>query len=155
MHLLVADVTDGHVLVPLHDESAFLGLGAAVDADGLFGAAVRATLVDTLGGYAATAQAMGATAITFIATEPFRRAADASRAGAEIEAATGTAVHVLSHEEEAFLTLIGVTGGRPITVETLVVDIGGGSSEFCDVPAAGVARAAGSGWGRTASPRAT
>jgi hypothetical protein len=33
-------------------------------------------------------------------------------------------LHVLSHEEEAFLTIIGVTEGMPVTHETLVVDVG-------------------------------
>ena len=37
---------------------------------------------------------------------------------------------MLGHEEEAFLTLIGVTEGRPVEHDVLVVDIGGGSSEF-------------------------
>ena len=39
-------------------------------------------------------------------------------------------LHVLSHEEEAYLTVIGVTDGQPVGHDTLVVDIGGGSSEF-------------------------
>ena len=55
-------------------------------------------------------------------------------------------LHVLTHEEEAYLTVIGVTEGRPVTHETLVIDIGGGSSEFCLVgpDAAPRARACGS-----------
>jgi hypothetical protein len=44
--------------------------------------------------------------------------------------ATGIGLYVLSHEEEALLTLIGVTEGRPRTHDMLVIDIGGGSSEF-------------------------
>ncbi len=50
---------------------------------------------------------------------------------------------MLSHEEEAYLTIIGVTEGRPVTHETLVVDIGGGSSEFCVVDPVHRPRAAG------------
>ena len=57
--------------------------------------------------------------------------------------AAGAPLHVLSHEEEAFLTLIGVTEGMPVTHETLVVDVGGGSSEFCIVDAVQRPRAAG------------
>ena len=40
-------------------------------------------------------------------------------------------LHVLTHEEEAYLTVIGVTEGRLLAHEALVIDIGGGSSEFC------------------------
>ena len=76
-------------------------------------------------------------------TEPIRRAADSARLVVELEAASGVPLHVLTHEEEAYLTLVGVTAGLPVAHETLVVDIGGGSSEFCAVGAGGRARAAG------------
>ncbi len=142
VHLLVAEIV-GHRLEPLLDESAFLGLGVAIDDRAHLGADARAELAATLAGYAATARRLGATTITLMGTEPIRRAADAPRIVAEVEAATGVPLHVLSHEEEAFLTLIGVTQGRPVRQETLVVDIGGGSSEFCVVAERGHARASG------------
>ena len=96
-----------------------------------------------LGRYTERARELGASAVTFIGTEPIRRAADAARIVNEVASATGVPMHVLSHEEEAYLTIIGVTEGRPVTHETLVVDIGGGSSEFCLVDAATPPRAAG------------
>ena len=103
VHLLVARI-EGHALEPLADESAFLGLGAAIDDRGYLGDAGRAELAATLARYAGIARDHGADTITFIGTEPLRRAADGQR---------------------------------------IVVDIGGGSSEFCDVPARGAARAFG------------
>jgi exopolyphosphatase/guanosine-5'-triphosphate,3'-diphosphate pyrophosphatase len=142
VHLLVAGIS-GHRLRPIRDESEFLGLGASVDADRALGAAGRERLTATLCRYADAARAAGATEITFVGTEPIRRAADAGRIVVEVERASGVPLHVLSHEEEAYLTLIGVTAGRPVTHETLVVDIGGGSSEFCAVAPGGLARAAG------------
>jgi exopolyphosphatase/guanosine-5'-triphosphate,3'-diphosphate pyrophosphatase len=142
VHLAIARI-DGHDVEPLADESALLGLGSIVDATAHLGADVRSTLADTLRGYVATARELGAGTISIIGTEPLRRTADASRTVTEIERATGVPVHVLAHEEEAYLTLIGVTGGREVKREVLVVDIGGGSSEFCDVPARGRARVAG------------
>jgi exopolyphosphatase / guanosine-5'-triphosphate,3'-diphosphate pyrophosphatase len=142
VHLLVAAIA-GHRLRPLTDESVFLGLGAAVDSQAHLGPAGRTELVAALARYASTARALDAASITFMGTEPIRRAGDAAGIVAEVEAATGVPLHVLSHEEEAYLTLIGVTAGRPVQHETLVIDIGGGSSEFCAVAAGGVARAAG------------
>ncbi|HET9519521.1 MAG TPA: hypothetical protein VFO73_00580 [Candidatus Limnocylindrales bacterium] len=132
VHLLVARVVD-HRLEPLVDESAFLGLGDAVAARGVLGAVGREALVDALAHQAWAARESGASQITFVGTEPLRRLLDAARIVAEIDAGTGVPVHVLSHEEEALLTLVGVTAGRPIELETLVVDIGGGSSEFVAV----------------------
>ena len=142
VHLLVAEI-HGHELRSLVDESVFLGLGVAVDGQAHLGAARRAELVEALVRYATSARQLGASAITFMGTEPIRRAADAPRIVTDVEVATGVELHVLSHEEEAYLTLVGVTLGRPVVDETLVVDIGGGSSEFCAVAAGGLARAAG------------
>jgi len=96
-----------------------------------------------LGRYADQAGVLGAAAVTFIGTEPIRRAADAAVIVHEVTRATRVPIHVLSHEEEAYLTIIGVTEGQPVTHETLVVDIGGGSSEFCLVSADRPPRAAG------------
>jgi exopolyphosphatase/pppGpp-phosphohydrolase len=146
VHLLVAAI-DGHELRPLVDESVFLGLGAAVDEQGHLGAARRAELVETLLRYATTARQLGAAHITFMGTEPIRRAADAAPLVVEVERDIGVSLLVLSHEEEAYLTLVGVTAGQPVAHETLVVDIGGGSSEFCAVAKGGIARAAGLGLG--------
>ncbi len=142
VHLLVAGIA-GHRLDPIVDESAFLGLGAAVAQRGHLGAHARAELAETLAGYADLSRRLGARDVTFVGTEPIRRAADAGRIVAEVGAAAGAPLHVLSHEEEAFATLIGVTEGRPVTRETLVVDVGGGSSEFCVVDSTHPPRALG------------
>ncbi|MGZ8515006.1 MAG: Ppx/GppA phosphatase family protein, partial [Candidatus Limnocylindrales bacterium] len=122
VHLLVAEI-DGHRLTPIVDESVFLGLGAAVAERGYLGATALAELVETLVGYADTARRLGARDVTFVGTEPIRRAADAGRIVADVVAACGAPLHVLTHEEEAFATLIGVTEGMPVTHETLVVDV--------------------------------
>jgi exopolyphosphatase/guanosine-5'-triphosphate,3'-diphosphate pyrophosphatase len=132
VHLLVGRVVD-HRIEPLIDESVFLGLGAAVEGSGLLGRVGRTGLADALAGYARDARQAGASTITFVGTEPLRRLADAARIVAEVDAATGVPLHVLGHEEEAFLTLIGVTEGRPVEHDVLVVDIGGGSSEFVTI----------------------
>src|ERR1043165_8004809 len=112
VHLLVARV-HGHVLETLHDESAFLGLGSAIDETGGLGGA-RPKLVETMSGYAMRAWSLGATGLAIVATDPLRRASDAAQAIAEITAATGLRVVVLSHDEEALVALIGVQAGRPI-----------------------------------------
>jgi exopolyphosphatase/guanosine-5'-triphosphate,3'-diphosphate pyrophosphatase len=129
VHLLVAGVAD-HRIEPLIDESVFLGLGEAVEAQGMLGEAGRQGLVDVLARYAFVARESGAVDLTFVGTEPLRRLADAARIVHEVGQGTGVPLQVLSHEEEAFLVLIGVTEGRPVEHDLLVVDIGGGSSEL-------------------------
>lgn len=129
VHLFVA-IVSGHRLEPIYDEAAFLGLGAAVDAQGRLGAAKREQLSSTLARFAGIARDLGADSITFVATEPLRRADDARKAGDEVRAASGVPLEVLTQDEEALLTLIGVTHGREPQADLGVIDIGGGSSEL-------------------------
>ena len=129
VHLLVAEV-HGHQLVPVADDSAHLGLGVTIDRTGELGPEARAGLVQTLAGFVERAHALGATTISIAATDPLRRAADADLAIAEIRARTGFTVAALGHEEEAFVALLGVNGGRPVRRETAMVDVGGGSTEI-------------------------
>jgi exopolyphosphatase / guanosine-5'-triphosphate,3'-diphosphate pyrophosphatase len=129
VHLLVAEL-DGHDIRPIVDESVFLGLGLAVAERGHLGVVGRSQLSDTVARYASMARDLGSPVVTVLGTEPIRRAADAATIVHDIDRASSCAVHILSHEEEALLNLIGVTDGRPAVRSTLVVDIGGGSSEF-------------------------
>lgn len=129
VHLLVAEL-EGHDLRALLDESVFLGLGSAIAERGHLGPTGRRDLADALGRYVAAARGLGAATVTVLGTEPIRRAADGAAIVEDLVRASGVPVHVVSHEEEAYLTLIGVTSGRSIDRTCLVVDIGGGSSEF-------------------------
>ena len=129
IHILVAAVA-GHRVEPLLDESVFLGLGDRVTRDGRIGAEARRDIVNALASYAATANRLGASEVTIVGTEPIRRAFDASSLVAEVTARADVSLHVLDHDEEAMLTLLGVTKGRRVRSELLVVDIGGGSCEF-------------------------
>ncbi len=127
-HLLVARVADR--LEPLIDESALLGLGAAVYAGELIPPDVADAIAGALRTYLARAAEAGAQATVVLGTEPFRRAANAARVVTRIVEETGVPFHVLRHEEEGLLTLLGATRGRPLDADVVVADIGGGSSEI-------------------------
>ena len=127
VHLLVAAVWR-HRLEMRLDESAYLGLGRELDMGGAL-APARERLVETLAALVGRARAIGAETITIVGTDPLRRASDAEEVMAEIRAATGVDVEVLSHEEEALAALIGVQAGRPVLREVAVIDAGGGSTE--------------------------
>ena len=142
VHLLVATVAN-HRLTTLTDESVFLGLGAAVAERGYLGAEARRGLADALATYATVARDLGATSVTVIGTEPIRRAADGPSIVHEVGQRAGLPLYALTHEEEAYLTVVGVMAGRSVARETLVIDVGGGSSEFCFVRADGTTSAAG------------
>jgi exopolyphosphatase/guanosine-5'-triphosphate,3'-diphosphate pyrophosphatase len=125
VHLLVTG-PGGEVL---RDESVLLGLGAMVDMEGFVPDEGIEALIEALDAYVDAAEDEGAGAITLLATEPLRRASNRTRVAAAVEDASGLPLHVLSHDEEALLTVLGVLDGRPVAEPTLVLDIGGGSSE--------------------------
>jgi exopolyphosphatase/guanosine-5'-triphosphate,3'-diphosphate pyrophosphatase len=129
VHLLVAEIR-GHVLAPVHDESAFLRLGDHLGTRELLGEDRRGELIGTLEAQVAMARRLGAVDITIVATEPLRRAADSPRVVRAAAEATGAPLHVLEHGEEGILTLLGVTGGVPVEDDMVVVDLGGGSCEI-------------------------
>lgn len=123
-------VVRGHQLEPLVDESAFLGLGRIVDERGYLGEEAARELIVTLGSYANRARQLGATRICFVGTEPLRRAADAAKVVDSVWRESRVPLHVVRHSEEALLTLLGATAGQPLAGELVLVDVGGGSSEF-------------------------
>jgi len=142
VHFTAARVR-GHRLEPVADESVLLGLGAVVDREGRLASAARDRLVTELQRYVARARELGARDLTFVGTEPLRRASDAGSVARSILAETGSALHVLSHEEEAFLSLLGATGGERPRGTLLLVDIGGGSTDYVRARADGAPAAGG------------
>jgi len=129
VHLLVARA-EGARPVHLRDESVLLGLGEVVDRLGYLPPGSSSGLTRALLAYRDTARRDGAESVTFVATEPLRRSSNAAEVAAEVRAVTGLPLHVLSAEAEAQLTYLGVLGREVVARPTLVVDIGGGSSEI-------------------------
>lgn len=129
VHLTVARVSDRE-LRRIADESVLFELGPTVDALGRVPSDRLDGLLRELELYAKGAARMHAGALTIVATEPLRRASNARAVVDAVRTATSGAVHVLGHDEEALLSLHAVLGGRPPHADTLVVDIGGGSSEY-------------------------
>jgi exopolyphosphatase/guanosine-5'-triphosphate,3'-diphosphate pyrophosphatase len=126
VHLLLTEL-GGEVL---QDESILLGLGAMVDMEGRIPDEGAAAAIEAISDYVDVAVDAGAEYITLLATEPLRRAANRTRFCEAVEEATGRPLNVLSHDEEALLTALGVLDGEPVDEPTLVLDIGGGSSEI-------------------------
>lgn len=128
VHVLVA-VAAADGAGPLLDESTFLGLGKAARRGDL-GSAKIGELVATVDRYAAAARRLGAEQVLVLGTDPFRRARDAATAVEELHRATGLELAILDVDEEAMLTLLGVTEGRRLDRSLSVCDIGGGSTEI-------------------------
>lgn len=133
IRLLIADVTDG-ALVPVHREMRIVRLGHGVDATGRIGAEPMARTLAAAADYAAQCEEAGCTAVRFVATSASRDASNAAEFVAGVQqafAGFGTTPEVVSGHEEAALSFLGATAGLAgASGPFLVVDIGGGSTEF-------------------------
>lgn len=83
-----------------------------------------------LGEYRRELEALGATRTLLVATSAVRDAGNGADFLEELERRYGFTTRLLSGDEEARLTFGGVTAGRSLDEATLVVDIGGGSTEL-------------------------
>ncbi len=114
-----------------------------MDAQGTISGTSREELVALLAQYAGRARGLGARDVAFVGTQPLRRAADARAVVAAVESTTGVPLHVLGHEEEGLLNLLGATAGKAIDASLAIVDIGGGSIEVVVVEPGARARSGG------------
>jgi len=127
--LFIADVEDGHV-TPIERRSTVTRLGRGVDLSGRLAAeAVEATCA-AVDPYVATLQEMGAERVDAIATSAVRDAANGSAFVAELRERFALSARVLDGEEEARLTYLGATSEHFPDEPTVVIDIGGGSTEL-------------------------
>jgi len=127
--LLVADVDHGRVAEIIR-RLAITGLGEGVDETQRLGRAGIGRVLDCLDGYADELTRLGATRTLAVATSAVRDAANGTEFLAELDARYGFATRLLDGREEAELTFRGVTSERPLDGDTLIVDIGGGSTEL-------------------------
>jgi exopolyphosphatase / guanosine-5'-triphosphate,3'-diphosphate pyrophosphatase len=124
--LLVADVEDGEV-ADLHRESRITRLGEGVEARGRLLPLPIARVRNVLTGYRRTAESLGAERTLLVATSAVRDADNGEAFLGEIEWSYGFVTRLLSGDEEAEMTRRGV---GELGAATLLVDIGGGSTEL-------------------------
>jgi exopolyphosphatase/guanosine-5'-triphosphate,3'-diphosphate pyrophosphatase len=124
--LLVAEVDDGRV-EELHRETRITRLGEGVDARRRLLPLPIARVRNVLSDYRRTVESLGAERTLLVATSAVRDAENGEAFLGEIEWSYGFATRLLSGDEEAALTRRGV---GDLAAETLLVDIGGGSTEL-------------------------
>jgi exopolyphosphatase/guanosine-5'-triphosphate,3'-diphosphate pyrophosphatase len=127
--LLVADVVAGRVS-PLERRSTVTRLGRGVDLSGRLASEAIEDVCTAISGYVGILEELGAESVDAIATSAVRDADNGSAFVAELRERFALSARVLDGEEEARLTYLGATSEAPPTEPTLVVDIGGGSTEL-------------------------
>src|SRR5690242_3048024 len=124
--LLVAGVEDGRI-EELHRETRITRLGEGVDTRRRLLPVPIARVRNVLSDYRRTAESLGAERTLLVATSAVRDAENGEAFLGEIEWSYGFATRLLSGDEEAELTRRGIGRTEP---GTLIVDIGGGSTEL-------------------------
>ena len=130
--LLIAEVdpTSGGPIEELVRRSQVTRLGAGVDATGRLSEEAVQRVRSVLEGYRADIEGHRCERNLAVLTSAVRDASNGARFAALVRDEYGLDARVLSGEEEAQLTFLGAMSSREREERTVVIDIGGGSTEF-------------------------
>ncbi len=130
--LLIADIDDGRVTGELDRRSNVTRLGAGVDSDGRLHEEAMKRVFATLEEFREAIDRAQAQRALAVLTSAVRDAANGGEFAGAVRERYGLQPHVLSGDDEARLTFLGATSERDPhdRTPTLVIDIGGGSTEL-------------------------
>ena len=130
--LLIADVTSAGEIEELQRASEITRLGQGVDASGRLGDEAMQRVFAVLERYRAALDRHHVERTTGVLTSAVRDAANGDEFVATVRERFGIDARVISGDEEAQLTFAGATSERDAaaTERLVVIDIGGGSTEF-------------------------
>jgi exopolyphosphatase/guanosine-5'-triphosphate,3'-diphosphate pyrophosphatase len=131
--LLVAEVDPSSgAIAELHRESRVTRLGDRVDAGGKLSEGAMGRVFSTLTDYRSTIDRFGGQANLAVLTSAVRDASNGAEFTERVHSEFGLNARVLSGDEEAQLTFLGAMSDRDGSSPdpTVVIDIGGGSTEF-------------------------
>jgi len=127
--LLVADVEDGEVK-ELERRSTVTRLGRGVDTSRQLATEAIEDVVSAVGEYIKLYEPLEPDVVLALATSAVRDAENSGAFIAELRERFALNARILTGEEEARLTYVGAVAGRAPSDGTLVIDIGGGSTEI-------------------------
>jgi exopolyphosphatase/guanosine-5'-triphosphate,3'-diphosphate pyrophosphatase len=129
--LLIADLPVNGPLKELRSERRILRLGEGVDQSKRLNSAAMDRAIHCLKEWRAVIDGSRVDACTAVATSAVRDATNRQEFLDRAKCEAGFEVEVITGEEEAHRTMLGVRSGLPTRVtDVLALDIGGGSTEF-------------------------
>lgn len=129
--LLIADVSRAGQLEERFSDRRILRLGEGVDHDKRLKEEAISHVVETIREWQTRMHDHQVEKRVAVATSAVREAKNRDQFLAQVRTETGLDVEVLSGEEEARRTMVGIQSGLPSGVSDILgIDIGGGSTEF-------------------------
>ncbi|OQW34463.1 MAG: hypothetical protein A4E19_18575 [Nitrospira sp. SG-bin1] len=129
--LLIADVPQGAPLEKLRSDRRILRLGEGVDQTKRLSPAAMDRVIQSLGEWRDIISDYGVEATAVVATSAVRDAENRDEFLERVKREAGFEVEIITGDEEARRTLLGIRSGLPSGVTgILALDIGGGSTEF-------------------------
>jgi len=129
--LLIGRVSGDGRLAEVHSDRRILRLGEGVDRDHLLRPAAIARVVETLRDWRDVINRHQVDGQIAVATSAVRNARNREEFLGRVKQEVGFDVEIISGEEEARRTLLGIRSGLPAGVSSMLgLDIGGGSTEF-------------------------
>jgi exopolyphosphatase/guanosine-5'-triphosphate,3'-diphosphate pyrophosphatase len=129
--LLIADLPPSGQLIEVRSERRILRLGEGVDRTKQLSVAARDRVLQCLKEWREIIDALQVDAMAVVATSAVRDAGNRNEFLDRVKREAGFEVELISGEEEARRTMLGIRSGLPHgVIDVLALDIGGGSTEF-------------------------
>jgi exopolyphosphatase / guanosine-5'-triphosphate,3'-diphosphate pyrophosphatase len=128
--LLVAEREEDGDVVELERRTIITSLGKGVDATGRLSDEAMDRVSEAIASYREVIDRLGVEKVVAVATSAMRDSENGPAFRDHLRERFGIDARTISGDEEARLTFRGATAGRNDDRETVVIDIGGGSTEY-------------------------
>jgi exopolyphosphatase/guanosine-5'-triphosphate,3'-diphosphate pyrophosphatase len=136
---LVVYRIDGRAMTPILNEKVMAGLGRDIASSGFLASDGVDAALRALRRFATLVEALQIKDVFAVGTAAVREARDGRAFAERVQRETGISLRVLSGDDEARLSALGVSAGAP-DAKGLVGDLGGASLELVEIGPKGVGR---------------
>lgn len=128
--LLIGRITSQGTFEVILDTGETTRLGKGLQAGGKLDPASIRRSIECLKRFCSLCQREGVEEIAAVGTNALRMARDADQFIQQVQQVCGITPHIISEEEEALLSFLSVQGDPCISNSSIVMDVGGGSTEY-------------------------
>ena len=137
VRLSIGEIKDSKIKI-IYEKGVITGLGKGVTSNGILDKKAVEETIEVLKEYKNTINEHGADKVIAVATEALRRAKNAKEFINKVKETTGIDIKVITPDEEGKLSYKAVCYSLKLSRRIVVVDQGGGSTEFiygksCDI----------------------